>query len=652
MNALINITSVIISVTVLHSLSRRNAERTCSHVNGMNPVDAWVIYFVIFFSGLIISFQLVGTAALLAGSNFVHITSVTGVLIMFWAVDRWVTESTQQPLKLSCTIGLKQAYSTIRSVDRVIQWSALVAGAIALLFLLEAASRPPAAWDALVYHLPLSIKWLQHGSLAFIQESWKFQMPSNGDIFPLFLMYLGNEQILPLASLPFTLLAMLATYGLAQRLLASREESLIAALGFGTMPIVLYHTFSVMVDMFAASFFLSSTCLLLALFQRQTHSSEKRLSLALIAGLAFGLGLGARYIYAPLFVFMTGLCLLVSLHSTTPLRADKWRQIFFTVVAFGVGSLLTSVFWYARNYLATGNPMHPLQFSIDSEGIHVSAAALSERPQIITPPNDLGSHSCLVAGDTNTQHWLVSPWEDCWLAGGSHYSHDWGLGAVYTTFVPVLTVVTIFLVAVTAVRRKQVLPVHLLLMVNFVFLIYWWSSLFNIIRSLLPVFAIFFVISVKTIGLFSHKVKRTVYILFLCAMIINGILLAAKPLQSLSSRLHHDSWSHSRYYNMPPIIDELSPGSVILNAADEKRNYPLYGQRWQNQVVTDRALVEPSPVTIIDNSLIERWGIEYIYFDTSMEWVLSDEVKRDVLYEHILDESAPEHKEILYRISR
>ena len=148
-------------------------------------------------------------------------------------------------------------------------------GGIFLLFLLEAATRQPTGWDAMVYHLPLAVKWLQQGSLAFIQESWKFQMPSNGDLFPLFLMSLGNERFLSFSCLPFTLLAVIAVYSLTRRVSDSHEGALLAALGFGTMPIVLYNTFDVRVDMFAPSFFLTSNCLLLESFSSMLRQARK-----------------------------------------------------------------------------------------------------------------------------------------------------------------------------------------------------------------------------------------------------------------------------------------------------------------------------------------------------------------------------------------
>lgn len=653
MNSLVNIACVFLAFSLLHSLSRRHAERTCPQVNGLSHADAWIIYVVVFLSALVISFHVVGAAALVTGSNLVHITTVTGVIILMWSTDRWMMGPLQGERRMLSSAGaLRQVRETIRSVDPLMRWSALVGGGIFSLFLLEAATRQPTGWDAMVYHLPLAVKWLQQGSLAFIQESWKFQMPSNGELFPLFLAYLGNERFLSLACVPFTLLAILAVYSLARRVSDSHEGALLAALGFGTMPIVLYNTFNIEVDMFAASFFLSSTCLLLGLLQPRPQAGETRLSPVAMAGLAFGLGLGARYIYAPLLLFMAGLCALVSIISVASLRIDrldKGKKVILTTVTFVVGSLLPSAFWYVRNFMATGNPMHPLQFSMGAHGIQVSTKALSERSRGVMPRIQ-DTHSCLVAGDQNVKHWLEAPWSDCWTAGLDHYSENWGLGAVFTAFVPVMTMAVVLLTVAMTIRRRQVQPLHILLLVATVFLAYWWLKLFTMARSILPVIGILFVVVAFGIGALSGKVQRIMYGLFLCAMITNGLLLAVKPLEALGSRLYHRSWSHSRYYEVPALIDELPAGSVILNASDELKNYPLFGRRWQNRVITDRALLEPTTVRVIGNRFIEEWRIEYIYYDTSQKWILDDEVKREVLYEHIRDASIPDDKEILYRI--
>jgi hypothetical protein len=301
--------------------------------------------------------------------------------------------------------------------------------------------------------------------------------------------------------------------------------------------------------------------------------------------------------------------------------------------------------------MATGNPMHPLQFSLDAHGIKVSIKALSERPRVVMPQVQ-GADSCLVASDHNLKHWLVAPWEDCWTAGWDHYAENWGLGAVFTAFVPVMTIAVVLFTVATTIRRRQVQPLHILILVATVFLFYWWLKLFTLARSIFPVIGILFVVVAIGIGALSSKVRRIMYVLFLCAMIANGVLLAAKPLEALGSRLHHQRWSHSSYYEVPSLIDELPAGTVILNASDELKNYPLFGRRWQNRVITDRALLEPTFVNVIGNRFIEQWGIEYIYYGTSQKWMLGDEVRREVLYEHVRNDSTPDDKEVLYHILR
>lgn len=651
-NVVINLMIAVLAFSILHSLSRRHAERVSLQLHERCSADAWIIYFVVFFSLLVVSFHIAGTVALMTGVNLVHIATVTGVLVVLWSADRWLPRAS--PLErgaLSFSGVLSQVRDTIRLADPVVQWSALVAGAIVSLFLLDASTRPPTGWDTVVYHLPLAVKWLQQGSLAFIQESWKFQMPSNGELFPLFLMYLGNEGVLSFVCLPFSLLAVLTVYGLTRHLSASRDEALLASLGFGTMPIVLYNTFNVSVDMFAASFFLSSTYLLLRFFHQHPSAGDKRLSLVAIAGLAFGLGLGARYVYVPLLVFMAGLCASLSMGSMAQLFADRGKRLILTTATFVAGSLLPSVFWYLRNFTATGNPMHPLQFSLGAQGIKVSTKALSERPGDGMPHIE-GTQSCLDANNHDMRRWFEAPWNDCWTAGLDHYSENWGLGAVFTTFVPVLTIAVVLLTVATTVRRRQIHPLHILLFVAGVFLAYWWLKLYTMARSIIPVIGILFVVVACGIGVLSGRMKRIAYGLFLCAMVVNGLLLAAKPLQELSSRLHHRIWSHSSYYNVSPLIDELPAGSVVLNASDELKNYPLFGRRWQNRVITDRALLEPREVRVIGNDFIQKWGIEYVYYGTSQKWVLGDEVKREVLSEHLRDDSVPNDKDILYRVLR
>ncbi len=131
LNSLVNIACTILAFGLLHSLSRRSAERTYSHVNSFWPVDAWSIYFVVFFSGLMISFHVVGAAALVTGSKLVHITTLTGVLALLWGAERWIMGPLQGEREILSYAGaLRQTCDEIRSVDPLVRWSAMVAGGI------------------------------------------------------------------------------------------------------------------------------------------------------------------------------------------------------------------------------------------------------------------------------------------------------------------------------------------------------------------------------------------------------------------------------------------------------------------------------------------------------------------------------------------
>lgn len=647
----INITCTVLSLVLLHSLSRRVTKHVCSPVNDLLPTDPWIIYIVVFTSGLVTSFHVAGVATLATGAHLVHIATVTGLLVLWWCIARWIMGPLHpQTEGRACARALMQARKAVRSLDPLVRWCAIIVGGIFFLFLVEASTRPPEGWDAMVYHLPLAVKWLQQGSLAFNWESWKFQMPSNGELIALFVMYLGDEHVLALAYLPFTLLAILVVYSLAYRLSESYEAAVLVALGFGTMPIVLHNTFDASVDMFAASFFLSSSYLLFRLIQWKSLTPRTRVSFFGLAGLAFGIGLGARYSYAPLLLLMTGLSVLVSIIRSHQVRSNWSGQVTIDTVSFVVGSLLPSLFWYGRNYMATGNPLYPLQFFLDSRGVHASLKGLEERPGLMRSATTYDT-SCLTAGDHDVADWLVAPWKDCWYSGGAHFSENWGLGPIFTTFVPTFTCAVVLFMLVRAVRQRQLHPVFFPLLIAGFYLTYWWQYLFTMARWTFPVMGMLFAVVAFGIGTLSRLTRNITFALFLCAMVVNAILVAAIPLQQLGSRLHHHSWSHSRYYEITPVIDELPAGSVILNASYELKNYPLFGRHWQNHVITDRALLEPTLTLEIGEDFIKQWGVQYIYFDSRQKWKVRQSIIRQVMTSQTIGEGDEAYEEVLYKVS-
>lgn len=647
---LIDLVLALLAVGFLHSVSRRLTLRIACETTALLFTDSWIIYSILFTSTLVFSFHLLGYIALASGIAVIHSATFATVLAGLWAIDRMIFgASIEEAEFLSAHRILKRIREQWAHLHPMMLGSLMIGGAIYLLFLIEAATRPPEGWDGRVYHLPLAAKWFQQASLDFIWESWKFQMPSNGELVSLLAEYLGGERLVALAYMPFTLLAMLVVRNLSVRVSSSPDAGILAMLGFGTLPIVLYNTFSVEVDMFAASFCLASLYLLVLLFLETDHASESSRRLALVAGLAFGLGLGARYVYAPLALFMTGLCIIVLAVKHSPLRLLLNRRVIAGTLVFVAMTLIPSAFWYIRNVVVTGNAMHPLEFSIGPHGVTVSIRKLAERPLDLVPSVNRDT-TCVTAGDRDMRDWLTAPWKDCWYAGGAHFSENWGLGPVFASFIPTGAFVGVVLGAMSF-RQRAFHPVLLLSMVAVVLLLYWWFFLFTLARSIFPVMGILFVCASYVVGVCSAEVRRMMYGLFLCAIVFNGVLLGATPFHLLMSRIHHHVWTRSSYYGLPMAIEHLPVGSVILNASEEVNNYPLFGERWQNRVVTDRALLEPGITLNIDQDFVKKWNIDYIFYDSRQKWIVNPSIIREVVVHQDVGENEDRYEQWLYRVS-
>lgn len=591
-----------------------------------------------------------------SGLPMVHIVSLAGIiLLMYLAVRR----SYQPATVIEGSSAAEVRNPGIRSwwvlKSKTAGWSLVVAAGIVGLFLLESITKPPQGWDTLVYHLPLAAKWLQGGTLEFFHESWKFQMPSNAELFPLVLMFAGEERILSFAYVPFALLSLLVIYGFARRFGATHEWAVVGAIGFGTMPIVLHNTVDLYVDMFVAYGWFCALYLLFVTFEGEPSEENRGVFLQIVlAGLAFGLALGARYILVPMLLMMAALCgagVFFFLGSRSASILSRVARAGCVMLVFVLSSLLPSCYWYLRNWWATGNPMHPLRFSFGGgKVVSASIGALSERATFFGPEMEYDGE-CLDSGAHSISSWLISPWRDCWYAG-DHFSSNWGFGPVFTTFIPVFTLVSLLIVITSPLRGKRLPKVAYPLLVLGMIVCYWWFYVFNMLRTLFPVIGILFAVMAYGLSIISERVQRIAGMLFLVAMVLNGLLVAAKPIRSFSMHAYRGDWSRDNFYGLPKVVDELPPGSVILSASHELKNYPLFGRRLQNHVVTDRVLLEPSLITVITDAVINKYGIDYIYYDTTQRWTIADSVKRQLVYEQTIDNDGQPYKIMLFKISK
>ena len=221
-----------------------------------------------------------------------------------------------------------------------------VAGLI-LLANLSVALAPPLAFDALVYHLTLPLRYLRAGQIIYISDIMFWGMPQLAEMHYLFLLALGGESA-PAAlgwMLGFLTLLALGQY-VSQKFDCPAAWFAIAALLSG-------FTFSRLLGMAYIEWFL----LLYALSWWQVlerallPGSGQRwiVLLAIVAGFALSL----KYT-AGMLVLLTILALLS--------RRRGWRDKFADVLFFGLILTAVSMPWWIKNLAWTGNPFYPLLF--------------------------------------------------------------------------------------------------------------------------------------------------------------------------------------------------------------------------------------------------------------------------------------------------
>ena len=650
MERLVNIISFILALGLLHTLSYRMALKTLNGIHDAKPCDSWIAYGVIFTTFTVTGFHLLGAATYLAGVPLVHIMYLCGLLLGVWIINySFLGRSWQRriPTKYECLQAVPRVCSVLPTgvIERC---CAGVALGIVCLFLLEAGTRFPTGWDGLVYHLPLAAKWFQGWHLNLISESWKFMMPSNGEVFLLFLLYSGNEHVLSIAFLPFYLLGLLVVYGFSLRVGASHDHSVMATIGFGTLPIVLYNTFGGFGDLFGCVFALSSLYFIFWILRLQEAQQHIKSRLLALSGLSFGMALGAKYTFVPpFFLFMGAIWLLGMTRNLSGKFAwREFRQACKECFLWGGWGLLGSAYWYVRNWLLSGNPMHPMMVIVNDVNLRASLRYLRERWDKLMPY--AFESACLRRGQ-HVDLWISAPWTDCHYSG-EHLSINWGLGAVFGSFIPI-TLIVVFVFILVKLFRDRSFP-----LLGFPFLVgvglvcYWWEFLFNNLRLILHVLGLMFVFFAFFLSLFSGWRLRLIISLMLCALMVNAGMLAAQPLMEIGFRIHNQIWKRHEYYNIPEIINFLPKDSVILNASHELNNYPLFGRGLQNRVVTNRALVEPRKVTVITSDLVNRLGVNLIFLETNQRYEIDDDLPVKIVYVRDLETARGQYQQILYQI--
>ena len=217
--------------------------------------------------------------------------------------------------------------------------AALLLIALLVLPTLVAPLCPPLAWDEVMYHLPHAQQWAASGRLGvneWLRYPW---FPYNADLLFSAAMLMVDDVMPHLISALAAWLTAVLIY-MAGKRYAGQGVASIATVIFLWLTRNEYA--NAMVDN-CVTLFIFAGSLAFHVWLQQSHRR------ALLAMAAFLLGVAAGMKYQALLVLpLLALVLLV--------RTRSPRDWLVAVV----GLLLPCVYWYARNYLLTGDPFNPL----------------------------------------------------------------------------------------------------------------------------------------------------------------------------------------------------------------------------------------------------------------------------------------------------
>lgn len=244
---------------------------------------------------------------------------------------------------------------------------------------------PPAPTDAFLDHLVFPAEWLQAGRITLVQTLSPDQAttyyPANGELLYLWLMLPLHDDLLVGLLEPFCLVvSVMAAYGIGRRIGLRKPWAATAAAAAGLVPVTANQMCQFGIDLFFTASFLCSVRFLLP-----DEEGRRPIIETLIAGLAAGLALGAKYLGVVLFLPLLPLIF----------AAKAERKKLFHVLIFVSAAAAAGAYWYIRNLAATGSPFYPLGMDFFGTTIFKGAYARDAmfRSYLHTPVTNLAEFS-------------------------------------------------------------------------------------------------------------------------------------------------------------------------------------------------------------------------------------------------------------------
>jgi hypothetical protein len=537
---------------------------------------------------------------------------LAGAVTLSFAYRPRVTDSAQA-----------SAIGTHERLPSYLKLSAAILGCSYLLFAIDLCTSFPKGSDALSYHIPLAVRWLQEGSLRVpMNKAWQFSLPGNGEIIQMLALATGKQFLIPLGSWVSSVVLAIAAYPLAVRFSGGMKAPAFAAiLVLFSIPIFEFQTFSAYVDLFGTAFLFVAVTLFGHRYypwiatEKTTQASSLSLTALAVSALACGLSLGTKTTFLPYCVLFFGAAIYILWRERR--IHNKPLALLSSVVV--IGMLLPSAFWYVRDLQATGNPLYPTPISLGRHVIfpgYVSVMSNVEELLIDDPPGGTAEH-----GDKkfvrHASEWWIYPWTEWLKSAGVFpivYGEASGLGGAFAGFVVVgVGFVAYQFLGTFLGFNKTTSRTPTLLLLWLVLLLVWVFAMHRVLRFGMPVWALACLLSAPAIALLTKAYPRASGVLFVCAISTTCAVSSLVPLHDLAGKLLSGRWSRSATYAYPAFIDNLPAGTCVLNdSLLPEKDFALAGKSLTNKVIT--AFEAPRKLT---PGFISSNNVDYIVQITS-----------------------------------
>jgi hypothetical protein len=447
---------------------------------------------------------------------------------------------------------------------------AAIIAAMYAVFIFEALTRYPDGYDTLWYHLPEAVRWSREHALNLVPGLLDQSLPENGMVVPSLLIAAGLEHLLSLVRVPCALDVGLSVYALAVALGGSRKSASIAACVAFAMPVIVFQSVTCYIDIYAAAAWLAA--LLALVWATRLPAGRPRRTLLIIAGLWAGIALGSKTTYLVLVFLLFLIVAAVDFIARDAMPRTRPRP-FRNVAVFAIATLACSGFWFARGIVQAHNPIYPLAVKIGEHKILPGW----------TIDDHVRRHQPL---DWRIRHWLAYPWREVKKGQGYVYGVGNGLGALYTTLVPIGFAVAAF----TLLKRRPRTPsgkwqlVLLALSVSAFPLVV--TVFVDHLRYILPLVLTAIPVAVLALDRFIARRPRAIWALVTTALAVTAMVATFKPVHELLGRARDSVWTRPDFYQMPTLVDDLPPGTRILITRPQWRAWEKY------KPVSDHALHE------------------------------------------------------------